>query len=469
MMQAGRIRNSSIKVNQRLTRALTRSFADKRNNMEESRVPTSQFERIYHYGRLATGLGLGMLTESIKRFGTNDQNGSLLFSKDNLERLVRKLSRMRGAALKIGQLISFQDEKVVPKEIQEMLAKLQSRANYMPPRQLNRVMSTSLGADWQKKFAKFDQKPFAAASIGQVHRAQVNSNGEIQDLAVKVQFPGVANSIDSDLNTLALLLIGSRLLPEGLFLENTIANARVELKWETDYIREGNFARKYAEALAQDPYGDKYAVPRVYEELSSPHVLSMEYMHGDHIDRLPSSHDNQDVKNDIATRVMRLCLLEISRFHFMQTDPNWANFLLNTETNKLEILDFGATRDYGMEFITPYLEVLRAAVREDREACEHFSRELGYLTGLESKAMIDAHVDSILILGEPFRSSTYDFREQTVTDRVRGNIRLMLRERLTPPPEETYGLHRKLSGAFLLCARLQAKVPCGDMFREIVG
>ena len=122
-----------------------------------------------------------------------------------------------------------------------------------------------------------------------------------------------------------------------------------------------------------------------------------------------------------------------------------------------------------MEFITPYLEVLRAAVREDREACEHFSRELGYLTGLESKAMIDAHVDSILILGEPFRSSTYDFREQTVTDRVRGNIRLMLRERLTPPPEETYGLHRKLSGAFLLCARLQAKVPCGDMFREIVG
>ena len=106
----------------------------------------------------------------------------------------------------------------------------------------------------------------------------------------------------------------------------------------------------------------------------------------------------------------------------------------------------------------------------DREACRTYSLKLGYLTGLESPAMLEAHIDSILVLGEPFATEGgYDFRDQTVTDRVRENISVMLNERLTPPPEETYGLHRKLSGAFLLCAKMEAQVPCHDLFKEIVG
>jgi aarF domain-containing kinase len=97
--------------------------------------------------------------------------------------------------------------------------------------------------------------------------------------------------------------------------------------------------------------------------------------------------------------------------------------------------------------------------------------DLGYLTGYESQAMIDAHVSSILTLAEPFMTSSpevYDFSDQTITDRVRDQIPLMLRERLAPPPEETYSLHRKLSGAFLLCARLGSRVRCRDIFDEAV-
>lgn len=428
--------------------------------MQPSRVPTSQFERIYHYGQLATGLGIGALSEGLKRFGGSGSSGSLIFNKENIERMVRKLSRMRGAALKIGQLISFQDEKVVPKEIQEMLTKLQSKANYMPPRQLDKVMTSNLGTDWKSKFGSFEQRPFAAASIGQVHKATTLQGDEV---AVKVQFPGVAGSIDSDLNTLSLILLGSKMLPEGLFLDRTIANARTELAWECDYHREADFAKRYRESLTSE----LYEVPRIHEDLTTDSVLVMDFMQGDSIDKLPKT--DQALLDDISTRVMRLCLMELAQFGFMQTDPNWANFLYNKNTNKLEILDFGATREYSQKFLGPYLNILRAAVKQDRQACEELSIELGYLTGLESKAMKEAHVDSILILGEPFRSPTYDFHNQTVTDRVRGNIRLMLRERLTPPPEETYGLHRKLSGAFLLCARLNAKVPCGDLFKEIVG
>lgn len=434
------------------------------DDMQMSRVPTSQIERMYHFGELAASVGIGMLTNRVKQLSGQSTSDSLL-TKSTIDRIVRKLSRMRGAALKIGQLISFQDENVIPVEVREMLVKLQSKANYMPPRQLEKAMITGLGPDWRDKFSFFDERPFASASIGQVHKAAVDGI----DCAVKVQFPGVDKSIDSDLNSLSLLLLGSKFLPEGLFLDKTIENARKELKWETDYVREANHATKYSELLKSDRSSDLYSVPKVFSAQSCKNVLCMEFMNGHEISKLPEKYRKQETYNDIATRIMRLCLLEISRFRFMQTDPNWANFLLNTETNKLEILDFGATRSFDDKFIEPYLETLRAGVRKDREACEYYSLKLGYLTGVESKAMRDAHVDSIIILGEPFRSSSYNFSKQTVSTRVRANISLMLRERLTSPPEETYGLHRKLSGAYLLCSRLGATVPCGDLFDEIVG
>lgn len=155
----------------------------------------------------------------------------------------------------------------------------------------------------------------------------------------------------------------------------------------------------------------------------------------------------------------------------MQTDPNWTNFLYNRQTQKLELLDFGASREFPDSFIEPYISLLIAASKGDRETCRDLSIELRYLTGHESKEMLTAHVDSILTLAEPFVETApevYDFEDQTITDRVRANIGLMLRERLAPPPEETYSLHRKLSGAFLLCARLKSKVRAREMFANAV-
>jgi len=118
-----------------------------------------------------------------------------------------------------------------------------------------------------------------------------------------------------------------------------------------------------------------------------------------------------------------------------------------------------------------YTSILRAASRKDLAALRTISVELGYLTGLESEAMMKAHVTSILTLAEPFSKDApevYDFSLQTVTDRVKAQIPLMIRERLAPPPEETYSLHRKLSGAFLLCARLGSRVRCREIFEEAV-
>ncbi|KAK3308195.1 ABC1 family-domain-containing protein [Chaetomium strumarium] len=436
--------------------------------LRESRVPSSRLGRLWNYGGLAAGMFAGAIGEGLSRAVGGGGSGSVMLSAANMERLVAKLSRMRGAALKLGQMMSFQDAKMLPAQIQEVLQRVQDRADYMPGWQRDRVLAANLGDNWRDLFDEFEDKPIAAASIGQVHRATLKPNGA--RVAVKIQFPGVADSINSDLDNLAILLAATKLLPKGLYLNKTIDNARTELAWECDYEREAQCAERYRELLsasASSPEDAIFSVPRIYRSASGKHVLTMEFMDGLPVTRIASFTQAQ--RDWIGTQILRLCLREITEFRFMQTDPNWTNFLYNAATNRLELLDFGASREYPPEFITRYVRLLEAASRCDRDAVKALSEELGYLTGHESRAMLDAHVTSVLTLAEPFLRSApevYDFRDQTITERVKAQIPVMIHERLAPPPEETYSLHRKLSGAFLLCARLGSRVRCRELFEE---
>lgn len=380
-----------------------------------------------------------------------------------MDRIAKKFSQMRGAALKIGQMMSFQDDKVLPRELYQILARVQNSAHYMPQRQLDKVMQRELGAEWLSKYSSFDRIPIAAASIGQVHNAVLTTGEKV---VVKIQYPGVKDSIDSDLNNLLMLLAASRLLPRGLFLDKTVANARTELKWECDYVRESQALQRFEKLLKDDAI---FVIPHVHPELTTTNIITMTRMEGTEIMKLPPN-TSQKVKDFISENIMRLCLEEIATFQFMQTDPNWANFLYNEKTGKIELLDFGASRPYTSDFIRKYRKLLTFSTKNDRDGVRKMSEELGYLTGLESQSMVDAHVNSVMTLGEPFSGpidKPFSFKDQTVSDRIRSNIGLMLNERLCPPPEETYSLHRKFSGIFLLCARMGASVRCAKLFNDI--
>ncbi|KIN96626.1 hypothetical protein M404DRAFT_162571, partial [Pisolithus tinctorius Marx 270] len=195
--------------------------------LQSSKVPSSRVGRIFHYGGLAASLGYGAATEFLRRSttspgGSDGQHSSLIMTEANIKRLVSKLSQMRGAALKLGQFMSIQDTHVLPPDLDEIFRRVQNSAHYMPDWQ----MEASLGLRWANNFVSFERIPFAAASIGQVHHAilavSASPTGREERVAVKVQFPNIADSIDSDLGYVKMLLTAGKLLPKGLFLDRTI-------------------------------------------------------------------------------------------------------------------------------------------------------------------------------------------------------------------------------------------------------
>lgn len=430
----------------------------------ERAVPSTTIGRAFGFGTMAAGMAFGLARNWAGQAlggGSDSKGGGTLLDTAGAEKLAAGLARMRGAALKLGQMLSLQDESSLPPAVSEALARVRHQADIMPQKQLMAVMQEQLGADWRSLFGTWSERPIAAASIGQVHRATIGG----QDVAVKVQYPGVADSIDSDLNNLERLLLFSGLLPKGLYLENIIKSARVELKRECDYRHEADSQERFRRLLADDP---DLVVPRVIHEASSERVLTSEWLNGVPLDQVKSQP--QAVRDAVGRLLLRLTLLELFEFRFSQTDPNPSNFFFLPQRDgraKLGLLDFGASREYNKSFIDEYLRLVWAASNNDREGLLDSSLKLGFLTGMESRVMIDAHVEAGMVVGEPFRSHRpYDFARSDITSRVGEHAAVFADHRLTPPPEEVYSLHRKLAGCLLLCIRIGARIPCRQLLEE---
>lgn len=491
------------------------------SQMRERSVPSTPVARMVGFGGLALRLAMGEAMDRANH-ALSGASGPRTISDESADRLAESLCRMRGAALKLGQMLSIQDESSLPPSLARALDRVKQAADYMPQKQLEQQLSSQLGADWRSKFLEFNPVPIAAASIGQVHRATLHDNTPV---AVKIQYPGVAESIESDLDNLKRLVKLTGILPPGLFIDNIISVARTELAEECkaflpmssnndsscgflfrsflsllsfsksngiypclalpfslshalvdfailldstgDYLQEASNQMQYREHILNDAILHKYSnVPEVIPGLSTARVLTSKLVAGVSIDK--AAMYSQPVRNAIARTVLLITIRELFNWRFIQSDPNFANFLYDDASHTIHLIDFGAARRYSKKFVDGYMRLVWAAANRDREGILAVSRELGFLTGDETQEFVDAHVDAGMVVGEPFlKAAAFDFANSQLTTRISKYGGTFMKYRLTPPPTEAYSLHRKLAGAFLLCIKLRASIPCRDMLEDV--
>ncbi|HEU0044481.1 AarF/ABC1/UbiB kinase family protein [Sphingomonas sp.] len=418
-------------------------------------VPSGRIARLGGFGRLAGGVAGGMIAEGARRLaaGERPRLNDLLLTPANANRLADRLSHLRGAAMKLGQMISMDAGDLLPPELSAILARLRNQAYRMPPKQLDGVLRSEWGADWRRRFTRFEAAPIAAASIGQVHRATL-PDGRV--LAVKVQYPGVAESIGSDVDNVATLLRVSGLLPATLDLAPLLGEAKRQLTEEADYLREGAQMRAYGERLGSD---SRYVVPRLEEALTTSRVLAMSFVEGRPIETLAEADEQS---RDVAmTALITLVLRELFDFGVMQTDPNFANYRWQPDTGSLVLLDFGATRAVPAATADAYHRLIEAGLARDLDLIREIAVETGFL-GADAASQHRPAVDRMIaaIDAAMNRGELFDFGDRAFVPVIREEVRGLVEDRASwhVPDIETLFVQRKVSGTALLAARLKAKV-----------
>ena len=439
------------------------------SNGDEGRgrsVPSGRLARLGRFGRLAGGVAGGVAAEGARRLaaGERPKMRELVLTPGNAARVAEQLAHLRGAAMKLGQMISMDAGDVLPPELTQILARLRQNAHHMPPAQLDKVLTAAWGRDWRRRFAHFQAHPIAAASIGQVHRARLPDGRE---LAIKVQYPGVAASIDADVDNVATLLRVSGLLPRELDVAPLLAEAKTQLAEEADYLREGAMLERYRAFVGDDP---AVALPELEPTLTTGNVLAMSYVPGAPIETLETAP--QEVRDRAMATLIGIVLRELFAWGLMQTDPNFANYRWQAETGRLVLLDFGATRPVHLETARGYHRLLMAGI--DGNADE--VREAGVAIGFIGAAAVTRHralIDRMIgvILTELGREGPFDFADRAFLNVVREQGMEMAADRATwhLPPADTLFVQRKVSGTALLAARLRARADVRAMVAAYRG
>lgn len=418
-------------------------------------VPTGRAARLFQMGGIAAGIAGSVVAGGLQHLATGRRPDlpDLLLTPANALRLTTGLSHMRGAALKMGQMLSMDSGVILSPELTRILATLRDDARPMPPKQLQAALDAQWGTGWRKRFRSFDVRPFAAASIGQVHRAETLDG---RRLAIKVQYPGIRASIDSDVDNIATLLRLPGLLPRGMDIAPLLKAAKAQLHDEADYMAEAAHLRQFGGLLSAS---DVFVVPQFHADLSTAQVLAMTYVHSQPFDVLDDAP--QTVRDRAATDLISLVLRELFEFGAMQTDPNPANYRVDPETGRIVLLDFGAVRRIDPDLSAAFRDLLRAGLADDADRIGEAMLRMGYFGADTAPHHRDLMLRMFQMTMEPFRQAApFDFGQSDLLERLRdmGMAIGTDRDLMHVPPAETLFAHRKIGGMYLLASRLRARV-----------
>lgn len=433
------------------------------------RIKTNAFSRRFQLSRAALQYGARALTQSAREiFVDRDSPASQQHRRENIDYFVHEIGRLKGSVVKVGQIMATYGEYLLPPEVVEAL---HTMVNDTPPvhwKTMEKALRDQLG---EAKLAELevDPEPVAAASMGQVHRASHRESGE--ELCIKIQYPGIAKTIDADFDAVIRLLKLARILESTRSVDDWLRDVRDLLHQEADYRYEKeelDYARRH---LADD---DRFVIPRAYDRYSTDKILTMSWERGLPVNSPEVAALSQQRRNALGRSLLQLFLAEIFDWHAMQTDPNFGNYLVrpgDSGRDQWVLLDFGAMRRFPTSFTEGFRTMIVAACRGDRETFLREAIELGFMKEDFPREVLDDFADIGVDIAEPLRRDSGKVPEQALTgdgeyrwraSRLPGRIgkraiRASLSRYFVLPPKEFMYAMRKLMGVYAIIAELDGR------------
>ncbi len=410
--------------------------------------PKSVRERTAGLIKLAGSMASQELLRRIK--GTE----SSLISLAQAKLLVSELGHLKGAAMKLGQMLALEARDYFPEEICRVLEQLHANVSFLDFETINKILVSEL-AERYADLIDISKEPIAAASIGQVHRAKLMNGTQ---LAIKVQYPQIFESIESDVKLLSgILKTVSVMMRKEVNLNPLIQEFSEIFIQESDYEKEANFTESYREK-AETVLG--LEVPRVYREYSTKKVLALELKKGLRFSEwIRSSEADSNARKYYGELILDLYTREFCEWGLVQTDPNLGNFLFDSSRHKLVLLDFGATKTYDQNFRILYSQLICSVLEKDYIKMNQVSEKMNLIHPNESIEAKSVFKNLLIQSMSPIVSEQYDFSETDYPERMRKLSRDLVKElKHSPPPKNLIFLHRKLSGIFYILRQLKVKL-----------
>ena len=360
-------------------------------------------------------------------------------------RLVQGLDSLKGAAMKVGQLLSMVDESMLPPGWKNALEKLQSSATPRTWECIEPLLATEL-PNYKKLFLSIDPLAVHAASIGQVHKAIHHTGAHV---ALKIRYPGLTETVHSDLEQLKKFLSLTRLMPQKSDFSALFESVEQMFLQELDFNKEAHYYELYKNHFEGNV---NYIVPKLYKDASNSSVLTTEWIDGINIEKwlrqIDSEPDNskQEKKNALGEKLLNLLFSELFQMGHMQSDPNPANFLV-TPHGKLALLDFGATQIFSTQFATDYANLSKASSKKDNAEIISCALKMKILIDSDSADVRNTLLKMMELISEPFAENNFNWKNCQLARRIKdASIPFALQTRFRAPPSEMAFVNRRILG-----------------------
>ena len=449
-----------------------------------SRIKTGSFERrlsltkagLFAGTRMATHMATNLFSSKETRQARHRE----MLSKQ-AQYLVEELGKLKGSVVKIGQVMALYGEHFLPVEVTEALHTLEDQTTALEWPVIRAELEKELGTERLAQL-EVEEEPIGAASLGQVHRARRRSDG--LELCLKVQYPGVADAIDSDLSAVTRLLKMARVVSFGPDFDEWLDEVRVMMHREANYDLEARTTDRFRRMLEDDP---RLVVPRVLFEFSTSHVMATTYETGYSVTSPQVQGLSVQRRSELGKAALELFLRELFEWGEMQTDPNFGNYRVRLaddegRPDRLVLLDFGAVQAYSEQFLRPVRDMIQASYERDLDRVVRGAVALRFTRGdwpIEVQRRFGEICMGVL---EPLSRAdspkpdfalnergAYRWRHSDLPNRIaRQATRSAVSRYFRIPPREFVFLNRKLVGVYTLISVLGAEFNGQDILEKFL-